>query len=414
MIDVEDWAEIRRLHRVEGMGIKAIAKRVGVARNTVRSALRSDGPPTYERRDQGSVVDAVEPEIRELLTEFPSMPATVIAERVGWERGMTVLRDRVAELRPLFVPPDPAQRTLYRPGELAQFDLWQPDVGIPVGFGQFEKLWCVVGVPGFSRLIGAWMVQTRAAHDVLGAMSEVLGQLGGVPRLLVWDQEGCIGQWKAGKEVLTAPFQRFRGELGTAVRLCAPRDPEAKGLVERANGYLETSFLPGRSFESIADFNAQLTTWLTKRANQRIHGMTRVRPADAIFEDRGSMLGLPAQLPDTALRLSGRLPRDHYVRALTNDYSVNPRFVGRRVETRVTLDEVIVSCDGIEVARHRRCYAKHQSLLAAEHAVVLRQMRAEAKAADVLAAAAVGDGEGESKGVGQHELSVSDELGVAS
>jgi hypothetical protein len=50
------------------------------------------------------------------------MPSTVIAERVGWERSIRVVRDRVAELRPLFVPPDPYQRTSYRPGELAQFD----------------------------------------------------------------------------------------------------------------------------------------------------------------------------------------------------------------------------------------------------------------------------------------------------
>ncbi len=125
MINVEDWAEIRRLHRADGMCIKAIARRLGVARNTVRTALRSDQPPRYEREGKGLLVDAVEPRMLELLREFPDMPATVIAERVGWRHSMTVLRDRVAELRPLFVPPDPCQRTTYRPGELAQFDLWQ-------------------------------------------------------------------------------------------------------------------------------------------------------------------------------------------------------------------------------------------------------------------------------------------------
>ena len=61
---------------------------------------------------------------------------------------MTILQDRVAELRPLFVPPDPCQRTSYRPGELAQWDLWQPDVEIPLGFGQADKLWVVVGCGG--------------------------------------------------------------------------------------------------------------------------------------------------------------------------------------------------------------------------------------------------------------------------
>ena len=78
MIDVEDWAEIRRLHRAEGMGIKAIARRLGIARNTVRDALRSSEPPRYVRAGTGSAVDAVEPEIRRLLEEFPEIPATVI------------------------------------------------------------------------------------------------------------------------------------------------------------------------------------------------------------------------------------------------------------------------------------------------------------------------------------------------
>lgn len=377
LLDVEDWAEIRRLHRAENMGVKAIARRLGVARNTVRSALRSDAPPKYERASRGSIVDVVEPEIRELLKDTPDMPATVIAERIGWERGMTVLRDRVGELRPLFLPPDPSQRTWYRPGELAQWDLWQPDVEIPVGFGQKTKLWTVVGVSGFSRLIGALMVPSRAAHDVLAGMLDVIEGFGAVPRKAVWDQEGCIGRIRQKKQVLTAEFQAFRGVLGMGAVLVGPGDPEAKGLVERANGYLETSFLPGRTFEDIDDFNRQLGVWL-KRANQRIHGTTKIRPAEAILEDRGAMMGFPPVLPDPSWRFSTRLPRDHFVRVGTNDYSVNPRFVGRRVDVTVSLDEIVVMCEGTVVARHRRCLAKHQTLLAGEHARILRQIRSEA------------------------------------
>ena len=278
MINVEDWAEIRRLHRAEGMGIKAIARRLGVAHNTVRSALRADAPPRYERAAKGSIVDAVEPEVLALLREFPDMPATVIAERIGWERSIRVLRDRVAELRPLFVPPDPCQRTHYRPGELAQFDLWQPDIAIPVGHGQVEKLWVIVGVAGFSRFIGAWMIPTRQSHDVLAGHLEVLGQFRAVPRKVIWDQASAIGQWRRGDMSFTAEFQAFRGTLGMGAVLCQRADPEAKGLVERANGYLETSFLPGRRFEDVADFNRQLAGWLTN-ANNRIHRMTKVRPA---------------------------------------------------------------------------------------------------------------------------------------
>ena len=123
---MEDWAEIRRLHRAEGMPIKAIARQLGLGRNTVRRALAAEEPPKYQRPVKGSIVDEVEPQVRELLEGWPSMPATVIAERVGWTRSLTVLKDRVRELRPLYAPPDPVSRTEYRPGELAQCDLWFP------------------------------------------------------------------------------------------------------------------------------------------------------------------------------------------------------------------------------------------------------------------------------------------------
>jgi transposase len=123
VLKVEDWAEIRRLHRAEGMPIKTIARQLGIGRNTVRRALAADGPPCYRRPAKGSIVDEMEPRIRELLARWPTMPATVIAERIGWTRSLTVLKDRVRELRPLFTPPDPASRTDYEPGELAQCDL---------------------------------------------------------------------------------------------------------------------------------------------------------------------------------------------------------------------------------------------------------------------------------------------------
>lgn len=377
MIKVEDWAEIRRLHRAERMGVRAIARHLGVARNTVREALRSDSPPRYERSGPGSIVDEVEPTIRRLLDDVPTMPVTVIAERIGWSRGMTVLRDRVAELRPLYLPPDPAQRTFYFPGELAQFDLWQPEVAIPVGFSQVAKLWVVVGALGFSRFAGGWMVPSRATHDVLGGQLEVLRQFGAVPRKLVWDQEGCIGRRRGGVTTLTAEFSAFVGALGAGAVILNANDPEAKGIVERNNHYYETSFLPGRSFADPADFNAQFTTWL-RRANTRIHATTKCRPAEALYEDRGSMLALPPVAPEVAMRFSTRVPRDHYIRVETNDYSVNPRFVGRRVEVSVSLETVRMTCEGTMVAEHPRCLARHQVILHPDHARSLRLMRTEA------------------------------------
>ena len=128
--------------------------------------------------------------------------------------------------------------------------------------------------------------------------------------MLVWDGEGAIGRYRRGGSELTADCQAFRGTLGAKVIVCKPADPEAKGLVERANGYLETSFLPGRSFTSPADFNVQLGEWLAvvNTATRRALGCA---PADRIEADRHAMLALPPVAPATGWRASTRLPRDH-------------------------------------------------------------------------------------------------------
>jgi transposase len=374
VLKVEDWAEIRRLALSEGLSIREIARRLDLARNTVRSALRSDEPPTYRRESRGSIVDAVEPQVRGLLAEFPRMPATVIAERIGWERGLTQLKVRVRELRPLYLPSDPCQRTEYAPGELAQWDLWFPPAVVPVGVDQMAKLPVIVGVSGYSRSLMSRMIPSRQVHDILGGHLACLQDLGAVPRKGVYDNEAALVSRHGGRPTLSAAFQTFRGTLGMGVIVCKPGDPEAKGLVERANRYLETSFLPGRSFESVDDFNNQLAEWLT-RANRRVHRVLGCRPVDRLAEDRAAMLGFPPVLPDTAGRFATRLGRDHCVRVDTNDYSVHPRVIGRRVEVRVELEWVVVACDGVEVARHRRSLAKHRTIIDPAHGRARRQMR---------------------------------------
>jgi len=372
---VEDWAEIRRLHRSDGMAIKAIARRLGIGRNTVRRALASAGPPRYERPVRPSIVDSVELQVRVLLADCPSMPATVIAERIGWTRSLTVLRARVRELRPFYEPPDPSQRTDYLPGELAQCDLWFPPVDVPLGFGQVGRPPVLVMVSGYSRVMAAVMIPSRQGPDLLAGHWELLSRLGAAPHKLVWDNESAVGRWRGGRPELTEAMNAFRGTLGIQVVLCRPADPEAKGLVERANGYLETSFLPGRRFVSPGDFNTQLGDWLA-RANARHHRRLGARPMDRWEADRAGMVALPPIAPATGWRLTTRLPRDHYVRLDANDYSAHPSVVGRRVDIAMDLDRVTVACDGRLVGTHDRCWAAHQTITDPDHRQAAAALRA--------------------------------------
>jgi transposase len=382
VITVEDWAEIRRLHRAEGMPIKAIARTMSVSKNTVRRALRSGEPPRYQRKPRGSVVDAAEPRIRELLRSFPRMPATVIAERIGWQHSMTVLRVRVAELRPAYLPADPASRTAYTAGELAQHDFWFPEVAVPVGYGQVrtaKQLPVLTMVSGYSRWVSAVLVPSRHAEDLFAGWWQLIGALGAVPRLLVWDGEGAVGR-HPGK--LTAECQAFRGTLATGVYICKPADPEAKGLVERFHDYLERSWLPGREFESPADFNAQLSAWVAQ-ANTRWRRHLQCAPADRIAADKAAMISLPPVAPATGWHRTARLPRDYYVRLDGNDYSVDPAVIGRRIQVTAGLSRVRVFCDGKAAADHERCWAKHQTITDPAHLAAAKAMRASRRLAAV-------------------------------
>lgn len=376
-MSVEDWAEIRRLHRSEGMPIKVIARVMGCSKNTVKGALASEGPPRYERSGRGSVVDAVEPRIRELLVAWPTMPASVIAERIGWERGLTVLRDRVAELRPVYLPPDPASRTAYVAGEIGQHDFWFPDIELPVGCGQTrtaKQLPVLTMVTGYSRWLSAVLIPTRTAEDLFAGWWGHLAALGAVPRVLVWDGEGAIGRWRGGRVELTGDCQAFRGTLGAKVVVCRPADPEAKGLLERAHDYLERSFLPGRTFTCPADFNAQLGGWLAT-VNRRVRRALGCAPIDRITADRAAMLSLPPVAPATGWRAATRLARDHYIRLDSNDYSVHPAVIGRRVEIIADLARVRVLCEGKVVADHDRLWAHHQTVSDPEHVAAAKTLR---------------------------------------
>jgi hypothetical protein len=98
-------------------------------------------------------------------------------------------------------------------------------------------------------------------------------------------------------------------------------------------------------------------------------------PVDRIDADRAAMLALPPVAPVTGWHTALRLPRDHYVRLDSNDYSVHPAVVGRRVEVAANLDRVRVWCDGRLVADHVRCWARHQTISDPVHLAAAAQLR---------------------------------------
>lgn len=380
MVGVEQWAEVRRLHFVRKLSIHEIHRRTGLHRETIRRALGSDEPPRYRRARAGSKLDAFKDEIHRLLGEEPRMPGQRIRELIeplGFSGGKTIVDDYLREVRPLFLPaPRTFQRTVYRPGAVCQFDLWEPRAEVPVGHGQTRRGWVVVACLGYSRAGAGALVFSKETPELLAAIRRCLWSLGALPQTLVWDRQAGLHA-REGRP--TEAFAAFCGALRVDWHFCEPADPQAKGVVERLQDFMERSFEPGRSFANHLDFQLQLDTWFIERANGRQHRTLRCRPIDRLIEEREVMAPLPAAAPDCDRRWVLRVLPDPHLRFDTCDYSLDPAFVGRRVEARVSDREVLaIALDSGElVCRHERSFARHRTITALEHARALRARRGE-------------------------------------
>jgi transposase len=376
LLDVELWAELRREHFVRGVSIKKLARRTGLSRNTIRKALRSDAPPAYRRELAGSMLDPFKDEIHRLLKDDPKLPGVRVREEIeplGFDGGKTIVDDYLREVRPMFLKLRTHQRTVYRPGKICQWDLWEPSALVPVGHGQVRRAWVVVCCLGYSRAGAGALIFSKEAPDVLWGMSRCVWSIGALPELMVCDREGCL---HAGGGRPSESYAAWCGQLPVGWHFCEPSDPQAKGCVERLQGYMETNFEPGRRFANHLDYQLQLDAWFEK-ANARTHKTLRARPIDRLLEERALMRPLPEREPDLDRRWMRRVAPDPHLRFDTNDYSLDPNLVGRRVEVRASQREIMaVALDTGELAcRHERCFARNRTITALEHARALRERR---------------------------------------
>jgi hypothetical protein len=150
-------------------------------------------------------------------------PATVIAERVGWEGSIMWFRENVKRLRPAHRKIDPADRLSWEPGDAAQCDLWFPPRKIPLADGTARLLPVLVITAAHSRFMTLRMIPTRKTEDLLLASWELIRQLGRVPRRLIWDNEPGIGREPRRADGVAA----FMGTLATKLVLLPPKDPES-------------------------------------------------------------------------------------------------------------------------------------------------------------------------------------------
>jgi transposase len=377
---VHDWAEVHRLFERERLSKSAIAKRLGMSRPTVIRLLGLPEPPRYQRESPGSKLDAYKDAIAAMLDADPQVPATVILEhlrRDGYSGGITILKQQVAAVRPAFLAARSYQRTSYLPGELAHGDWWEPGIWIPVGGGATRKAYGWVTTLPHSAAHAVVYSLSKTMADFLHGVLGCLQRLGGIPEAMVVDNDTSIVADGVGKRAVLHPeVAALCGQLGMRLVVLEPGKPESKGQVERTNGYLETSFLPLRSFADLGDLQSQSDAWAQQVAWCRHHRRVGGRVVDALAAERRFLHALPDPLPDVDVRTEVRVQRDGFVRVGDVDYSVPPGLAGRRVQARLSPTAVVVHLEGAEIARHQRSYAPADVVLDPRHARALRLARA--------------------------------------
>ena len=378
MYQVHDWAEVHRLFYREGWAKTRIADRLGMSRNTVTRLLELTEPPSYERTLRGSKLDPYRGSIVKMLDVDPKVPATVIIEylrRDGYVGGITILKDYLVEVRPLFLQSRSFQRTSYLPGEVGHTDWWEPPLSVPVGRRASRKVFGLVTTLPHSAAHACVFSFSKTMADFLPALSGTLVRLGGVPEGMVVDRDSSIVVPRSRPGRLHPEVAGLFGALRLRPIILGPRKPESKGQVERTVGYLETSFLPLRSFDDIEDLQAQHDQWAQEVAFGRRHRRVGAKVADAWAVERGFLAPLPDPLPDTDRHSEVRVTKDGFCRVGDVDYSVPPGLSGRRLQVKTSWVEVVIFVEGTEIARHRRSFVPADVVLDPVHARQLRLAR---------------------------------------
>ncbi len=378
MYQVHDWAEVHRLFHREGWAKTKIAEKLGMSRNTVTRLLELGEPPRYERKPTGSKLDPHRGSIAKMLDSDPKVSARVVLEhlrREGYGGGITILKDYLQEIRPLFLGAKSYQRTSYLPGELAHTDWWEPPLSVPVGKGASRKVFGLVTTLPHSAAHATVFCFSKGMADFLCAFSGTLWRLGGTPEAVVVDRDSSIVVPHSRPARLHPEVAALLGAFRIRPIILGARKPESKGQVERTVGYLERSFLPLRSFDGIEDLQAQHDRWTWDVALRRHHRRVGARVGDAWEVERGFLHPLPDPLPDVDRRLEVRVTKDGFCRVGDVDYSVPPGLSGRRVQVRSSFSEVVIFSEGREIARHRRSFVPADVVLSPAHARALRLTR---------------------------------------
>jgi transposase len=380
MIDFEWWTEVHARFR-RGQGKRTIARELGLDRKTVKRILAQERPAPYCRTvTRPSVVAPYLDYIHRRVTEVDYNAYRIFHElrAQGYPGGYEMVKLAV---RPLRAERDRLLEATLRfetaPGRQAQVD-WGSSWA-QIG-GQQVRVQLFVMVLGYSRRLYAEFTRDQRLASLLACHQHAFDWFGGLTEEILYDNPKTVvlkRDWD-GRVIAWHPqFWDFAQYYGFTPRLCRPYRAQTKGKVESGIKYVKRSFIKGQQFPSWEALNSLVQQWVVTAADQRIHGTTFRKPAEAFAEERlRSHLGRPRYVLQTSLLRT--VARDCLVTVDTNRYSVPAVYVGQTVEVQWGADATVqIYHQGTLIATHRRASGSHQLCVDPAHYAALRHRLAQ-------------------------------------
>lgn len=366
------WAEIRRLHEIEKLSNRAVARKLRCSRHTVRNALAQTRPPGSETVERPSCLDPYKGQMIKLMES--DLSGVRILQEIrdrGYPGGVTILRDYLRSVRPhrgrIY------QEVEHLPGDAFQVD-WGDCGAIRIGQTQ-RRVYVFVAVLCYSRLLYIEFTLSQARAHFYRCIRRALESFGGIPRRIIVDNLKAAVLEGSGHECRFHPeFLALCGHYGLQPVACERRDPESKGMVENGVRYVKRNALAGRVLDCFADYQHLAIEWRDTIANVRLHSTTRERPVDR--RARETLRPLPEISPDTDETVYVSVTSHARVHFDSNRYSVPPSAVNKQVLIRADDQLVRILDGGLELARHQRSYERNKLIVAEAHkeaAIALRR-----------------------------------------
>lgn len=384
MIDYDSFHLIHTLKK-QGLYISQISEISQLSENTVRKYLRQEKYQAQERRKRGSKLNPFTEVIDQMLRRYSGYTAQQIFQEIktqGYAGGYTLVKEYLRKVRP---KAREAYLTLhFKPGQSAQVD-WGVAGYIFID-GRKRKVSFFVMLLSHSRAIFVYFTLSEAQEFWLECHQRSFEYFGGIPAEVMVDNcKTAVISHRDKVVVYNKHYVDFANHYGFKIVACRVREPQEKGRVERAVGFVRTNFINGRNLEPFEALNQDAHIWLDEIANIRKHQQTGKIPAQELLLERQHLQSLSMPPYECVNRHSLKVNKLFRVRHLTNLYSVPPEFVGENVILKASVTHIAIYHNGKLIARHQRSFKRLQDIEEPTHVIALVKTRKTAKDSKMLA-----------------------------